>query len=95
MESITLNSILRHYTQISIKKLSELLKTSEQELKQQLSQYNTVKAGQNQWDLTVMNPLLSQRKIVNIEITENDIVKLYEHEKNEENLDDDEWRQYR
>lgn len=72
-----------------------MLKTSEQELKQQLSQYNTVKAGQNQWDLTVMNPLLSQRKIVNIEITENDIVKLYEHEKNEENLDDDEWRQYR
>ena len=71
------------------------MKTSEEELKQQLSQYNTVKAGQNQWDLTVINPLLSQRKIINIEITENDIVKLYEHEKNEENLDEDEWKQYR
>lgn len=42
-----------------------------------------------------MNPLLSQRKIINIEITENDIVRLYEHEKNEENLDEDEWKQYR
>ena len=54
-----------------------MLKTPEEELKQQLSQYNSVKSGENPWDLTVMNPLLSQRKIVNIEITENDIVKLY------------------
>lgn len=69
LESLTLNSILRHYTQISIKKLSEMLKTPEEELKQQLNQYNTVKSGENQWDLTVINPLLSQRKIVNIEIT--------------------------
>jgi len=81
LESITLNSILRHYTQISIKKLSEMLKTPEEELKKQLSQYNIVKEGENPWDLTVINPLLSQRKIVNIEITENDIVKLYEFER--------------
>lgn len=68
---------MRHYTQISIKKIAEMLKTPEEDLKQQLNQYNSVKAGQNPWDLTVMNPLLSQRKIINIEITENDIVRLY------------------
>ncbi len=42
-----------------------------------------------------MNPLLSQRKIINIEITENDIVRLNESDKNAENLDEDEWKQYR
>lgn len=43
-----------------------------------------------------MNPLLSQRKIVNIEVTENDIVKLYEFERSQENnIDEDEWKQYR
>ena len=43
-----------------------------------------------------MNPLLSQRKIVNIEVTEHDIVKLYEFEKSSENnIDEDEWKQYR
>ena len=61
-----------------------------------MSQYNSVKSGQNPWDLTVMNPLLSQRKIVNIEVTENDIVKLYEFERSQENnIDEDEWKQYR
>lgn len=30
-----------------------------------------------------MNPLLSQRKFINIEVTENNIVKLNESEKNE------------
>ncbi len=54
-----------------------------------------MKAGQNQWDLTVMNPLLSQRKIINIEITEGDVVRLYEHEKIDEGLEEDEWKQYR
>lgn len=87
---------MRHYTQISIKKLAEMLKTPEEELKQQLSQYNSVKSGENPWDLTVMNPLISQRKIVNIEVTENDIVKLYEYEGAEKNnIDEDEWKQYR
>lgn len=95
LESITLNSILRHYTQISLTKLSELLKIPTEELKQQLNQYNSVKSGQNPWDLTIMNPLLSQRKIINIEITEDGIVRLYEFEKNEENLGEDEWKQYR
>lgn len=67
-----------------------MLKTPEEELKQQLSQYNSVKSGQNPWDLTVMNPLLSQRKIVNIEVTENDIVKLYEFDTiQENNIDED------
>ena len=42
-----------------------------------------------------MNSLLSQRKIINIEITEDGIVRLYEFEKNEENLGEDEWKQYR
>ena len=73
-----------------------MLKTPEEELKQQLSQYNSVKSGENPWDLTVMNPLLSQRKIVNIEVTENDIVRLYEYETTVEgNIDEDEWKQYR
>lgn len=48
----------------------------------QISQYNEVSEGRNQWDLTVMNPLLGQRKIVNIEI-ENDIIKLEFDESNE------------
>lgn len=43
-----------------------------------------------------MNSLLSQRKIINIEITENDIVKLYEFDSTRENnIDEDEWKQYR
>lgn len=43
----------------------------------------------------MINPLLSQRKIINIEITEGDVVRLYEHEKSSEGLDEDEWKQYR
>lgn len=44
----------------------------------------------------MINPLLSQRKIVNIEITETNIVRIYEYEKkNIDNLDDEEWEQYR
>lgn len=43
-----------------------------------------------------MNPLLSQKKIVNVEITEGNIVSIYEYEKKDaDNLDDEEWEQYR
>lgn len=43
-----------------------------------------------------MNPLLSQKKIVNVEITENNVVKIQEHQKKEvDTLDEDEWEQYR
>ena len=43
-----------------------------------------------------MNPLLSQKKIINVEIIQNNIVKIYEHDKKEtDTLEDDEWEQYR
>lgn len=43
-----------------------------------------------------MNPLLSQKKIVNVEITEGNIVSIYQYEKKDaDNLDDEEWEQYR
>lgn len=90
LQAITLNSILQHYTQISLSKMSRMLKISEQEVERRLSSFGEVAAGGTPWDLTIMAPLLGQTHKLRVEVSEG-VVKLEREEAGESG----EWDQYK
>lgn len=69
LQNITLNSILQHYTQISLAKMSTMLKVSEEEVKKRLYSFGEVAAGGTRWDLTILAPLMGQTHKLKVEVT--------------------------
>ncbi len=81
LQTITLNTILQHYTQISVKKVASLLKISEEEVLARMESFNKVSTGTAEWDKSIMEPLLSQTRKVHVEVAEG-IIKLDTDETN-------------
>jgi hypothetical protein len=54
LQTITLNTILQHYTQISVEKVAKLLKISEQEVSSKIESFNKVSTGNANWDRSIM-----------------------------------------
>lgn len=88
-----MNTILQHYTQISVSKVASLLKISEEQVLARMESFNKVSTGNAKWDKSIMEPLLSQTRKVHVEVTEG-IIKLDTDETNaHEGFN--EWEQYR
>jgi hypothetical protein len=81
LQTITLNTILQHYTQISLQKVAKLLNTSEEEVATKIESFNKVSTGNAEWDRSIMEPLLSQTRKVHVEVSEG-IIKLDTDETN-------------
>ena len=93
LQTITLNTILQHYTQVSVKKVAALLKTTEAEVIARIESFNKVSTGSAAWDSSIMEPLLGQTRKVHVEVSEG-MIKLDTDETNaHEGFN--EWEQYR
>lgn len=93
LHTITLNTILQHYTQVSVRKVAALLKTSEEEVVARIESFNKVRSGSAEWDRSIMEPLLSHTRQIHVELSEG-IIKLDTDETNaHEGFN--EWEQYR
>jgi hypothetical protein len=68
LQTITLNTILQHYTQISQAKIAKMLKISETEVQSQIESFNNISTGKAAWDRTIMEPLLSQTRKIHVEV---------------------------
>jgi predicted phosphohydrolase len=75
LQNLTLNSILHHYTQISLSKIAKMLKISESEVSKQIESFNNISTGCAAWDRTIMEPLLGQTHKIYVEVTDG-LVKL-------------------
>jgi hypothetical protein len=75
LQNITLNTILQHYTQVSVSKIAKILKTTEQQILNQIESFNNVSTGSAPWDRTIMEPLLSQTRKLHVEVVDG-VVKL-------------------
>jgi hypothetical protein len=93
IQDLTLNTILQHYTQISVAKIAKMLKITEREVLGQIESFNNISGGSAAWDRTIMEPLLSQTRKLYVEVEEG-IVKLDTDETNASE-DVSEWEQYR
>lgn len=93
LQNLTLNTILQHYTQISVVRIAELLGLTEAEVLDQIEGFNNLSTGSRPWDRSIMEPLLSQTRKVYVEVTEG-VVKL---DTDETNVSEGqgEWEQYR
>lgn len=81
LHNLTLNSILHHYTQISLAKIAKMLKISEADVRKQIESFNNISTGTASWDRTIMEPLLNQTRKIYVEVTDG-IVKLDTDETN-------------
>ena len=66
LQTITLNTILQHYTQISLAKVAKLLNLSEEAVAERIESFNKVSTGSGSWDRSIMEPLLSQTRKVHV-----------------------------
>lgn len=81
LQTITLNTILQHYTQISLTKVAKLLNLSEEAVADRIESFNKVSTGSGSWDRSIMEPLLSQTRKVHVEVSDG-VIKLDTDETN-------------
>ena len=81
LQNITLNTILQHYTQISVDRIAKMLKVTGEHVINQIESFNNISSGQGQWDRTIMEPLLSQTRKMHVQVVDG-IAKLDTNESN-------------
>ena len=66
MSSVTLNTIIQNYKRIELSKMAKMLRKSEEDILKTLKSFDAVEESKSAWDTTIMNPLLRQKKKINV-----------------------------
>lgn len=74
IQEITIFTIIQNYKRIELKKMASLLKISESEVINQINNIERVGQGSSNWEKTIMNPLLSQKKKVNVQVVDKNVI---------------------
>lgn len=93
LQSVNVNTIIQNYKRIELDKMAKMLGITKDEVLKRFKSFGAVEKTESPWDSTIMNPLLKQKKKINVVIDGN--VAIFDSQSVDTEESSREWQRYR
>lgn len=93
LQSVNVNTIIQNYKRIELDKMAKMLGITKEEVLKRFKSFGAVEKTESPWDSTIMNPLLKQKKKINVLIDGN--VAVFDSQTVDVEESSREWQRYR